>query len=208
MLICKNLIHTYKAGKTLSYPDWEVSQGEQALIIGPSGCGKTSLLHLLSGVLKPAKDMVSLMGTDIGSLSQSELDAFRGKHVGFVFQKPHLIAALSVQENISLAAFFGKRKLEKNRILEVLKSLAIEELATKKIHQISQGQAQRVAIARAVVNEPSIIFCDEPTASLDDASCEAVIRLLIDQAKACNATLIMATHDQRVKDQFSNQLEL
>ena len=208
MLVCNNLKHTYAGSKELNFPDWEVRQGDHSLILGPSGCGKTSLLHLLSGLLKPKPESVFIKNTDIGGLNQSQLDKFRGQHIGFVFQKPHLVASLTVNENIELSSFLAKRPIQKTHVYEILKSLDIEDLAQKNIYQISQGQAQRVAIARAVITQPELIFCDEPTASLDDASCEAVIDLLKNQAEACGATLIIATHDQRVKDEFSNQLVL
>ncbi len=208
MLICRNLAHTYKGSSTLDFPDWEVTEGNHALILGPSGCGKTSLLHLLSGLLQPPKGSVMINNTDLGALSQSKLDAFRGQHVGFVFQKPHLIGSLSVRENIGLSAMLAKVKLKQNEIDELLGQLGIQEISTKMAHQISQGQAQRVSIARAVIHKPGIIFGDEPTASLDDASCHKVIEFLKSQADHSNSTLVIATHDYRVKNEFSNQLTL
>ncbi len=141
-------------------------------------------------------------------MSQSKLDQFRGQNIGLVFQKPHLIHALSVFENVLLATFLGKKKERKNAIQELLNNLGIDDLADRRIHEISQGQAQRVAIARALINKPKVIFGDEPTASLDDASCEQVVKLLQNQAAENGATLVLATHDQRVKSHFSNKLTL
>jgi len=208
VLTTKKLQYNYSDGHKLSFPDWQVKEGGHALILGPSGSGKTTLLHLLSGLLRPSSGEVHINQTDLQQLSTSELDKYRGAHIGFVFQKPHLIDSLTVQENIQLAGFLGKKNPESATIGKLLEDLNISHLANRKIHQISQGQAQRVAIARAVVNQPDVIFGDEPTASLDDESCEAVTRLLKHQAESCNAMLIIATHDHRVKNEFQNQLTL
>lgn len=207
-MITKKLSYSYSDGTTLTFPDWEVAPGGHALILGPSGCGKTTLLHLLSGLLRPLAGSISIGDTELSALSPSALDRFRGGHMGFVFQKPHLISSLTVKENIQLASYLGKKRTADAEIRRVLDDLQIAGLAHRKIHQISQGQAQRVAIARAVINRPEVLFGDEPTASLDDESCHAVINLLKHQAELCNAMLIIATHDQRVKNEFPNQLTL
>ena len=208
MLVTKNLRFAYDEEALLSFPDWEVAAGDHALILGPSGCGKTTLLHLLSGLLRPTSGSVVIEGTHLETLSSSALDRYRGQHIGFVFQKPHLIGALTVEENIRLATFFGHKPRRNKEIGQVLEDLQIHDLAHRKVYEVSQGQAQRVAIARSVINQPAVIFGDEPTASLDDESCTAVIHLLKSQAEACKATLIIATHDHRVKSEFPNQLTL
>ncbi|MFY0606279.1 MAG: ATP-binding cassette domain-containing protein [Cyclobacteriaceae bacterium] len=208
MLTCKNLNYTYDDGPTLNFPDWEVTKGNHALILGPSGCGKTSLLHLLSGLIRPPRNSVLINAIDLGTLSPAGLDNFRGKNIGFVFQKPHLIASLSIRENVKLSAMLAKLKVSNDEIDQLLDHLGIQELAKKKAYQISQGQAQRVAIARAVIHKPALIIGDEPTASLDDVSCQKVIELLKSEAEHSGSTLLIATHDHRVKDHFSNQLEL
>jgi putative ABC transport system ATP-binding protein len=119
-----------------------------------------------------------------------------------------LIASLTVMENLRLAAYLAHTSVSNQEIISLLSSLGLAELTNRKPFEISQGQAQRVGIARAVVNKPQVIFADEPTASLDDESCEAVLRLLVDQADRHQSTLIMATHDQRVKSSFTNHLML
>jgi ABC-type lipoprotein export system ATPase subunit len=125
-----------------------------------------------------------------------------------IFQKPHLVSALTVKENLTLSQYLGKKKLDNNRVEEVLNQLGVLDLKNRRIHQISQGQAQRVSIARAVLNSPKLLLADEPTASLDDENCEKVIRLLKSQAEMHGSTLIIATHDHRVKSEFENRLEL
>lgn len=208
MIAVKNLEHTFPDGTSLSFPDWQVAKGEHSLILGPSGGGKTTFLHLLSGLLKSQQGEILIDGQAIGQMKSSDLDHFRGQHIGFVFQKPHLVKGLSVYENVLLAPFFGKKPQHKQKIDAILTELGIGDIRNKKINEISQGQAQRVTIARAVINDPDVIFGDEPTASLDDESCHAVIELLTSQANRCNATLIIATHDSRVKSEFKNQLVL
>jgi len=208
LLVTKNLKFAYDEAAALNFPDWEVASGDHALILGPSGCGKTTLLHLLSGLLRPTSGSVVIEGTHLEALSSSALDRYRGQHIGFVFQKPHLIGSLTVEENIRLATFFGHKPKRNKEINQVLEDLQIRDLAHRKVYEVSQGQAQRVAIARSVINQPAVIFGDEPTASLDDESCTAVVQLLKSQAEACGATLIIATHDHRVKSEFPNQLTL
>lgn len=192
----------------LAYPDWDVSQGSHAVILGNSGSGKTTLLHLIGGLMKPSQGEIRIDDQILTSLSGSKLDIFRGQNIGIVFQRPHLVRSLSVGENLALSMMLGKSMNHKARIDELLDSLGITDLKNRKIHQISQGQAQRVSIARAVVNTPKLLLADEPTASLDDENCTRVINLLKDQAEANKSTLIVATHDQRVKSQFVNQLSL
>lgn len=207
MLQLNQLTHTF--GTTnLSYPNWQVNQGEHAVILGNSGSGKTTLLHLIGGLMKPSSGEVSVDGQNLAKLSGGQLDKFRGQNIGIVFQRPHLVRSLSVAENLALSMMLGKSGSDKSRINELLDSLGVKDLNKRKIHQISQGQAQRVSIARAVVNSPKLLLADEPTASLDDESCTKVINLLKDQAKVNNSTLIVATHDQRVKSEFDNQLSL
>ncbi|MEQ8470851.1 MAG: ABC transporter ATP-binding protein [Marinoscillum sp.] len=208
MVQVQNLTYQFSGGTRLNFPNWQVNRGDHALILGPSGGGKTTFLHLLSGLTAVQSGSIVINDVNLGSLSGSQLDRFRGKHIGFVFQTPHLIDALTVEENVELANFFGRKPEKKAAIQSVLKDLGIDQLAKRKIHEISQGQAQRVAIARAVINQPDFIIGDEPTASLDDDSCKAVISLLKKQAEDCGATLIIATHDSRVKSEFPNQLML
>lgn len=207
MIQIRNLIHSY-GETTIQYPDWEVEEGKHAMILGNSGCGKTTLLHLLGGLMKAPKGSISIAGHVISEKSSSQLDRFRGEHIGLIFQKPHLVGALSVKENLTLSQYLGKKKLDVSRVEEALDQLGILDLKNRKIHQISQGQAQRVSIARAVLNSPKLLLADEPTASLDDENCNKVINLLKSQAEQHGSTLIIATHDHRVKSEFENRLEL
>ncbi|MEM6736876.1 MAG: ATP-binding cassette domain-containing protein [Bacteroidota bacterium] len=207
MLYIEKLKHTY--GKTvISYPDWNVDRGDHAIIVGNSGCGKTTLLHLIAGLMTPTSGELFIEGKNLAKLSRSGLDRFRGENIGIVFQRPHLVRSLTVVENLILAQQLGRRKKNQAKINQILGTLEIEALKKRKVYQLSQGQAQRVSIGRAVVNEPKLLLADEPTASLDDQNCERVIKLLRSQAEVSEATLIVATHDQRVKNEFVNSLSL
>jgi len=207
MLQINQLEHAF--GNTrLTYPDWEVAQNNHAMILGSSGSGKTTLLHLIGGLMTPMSGQVIVSGKDLSTLSGGNLDKFRGKNIGIVFQKPHLIKSLTVAENLRLAQTLGGSPKNAEHIDMILERLSIAELKKRKVYQISQGQAQRVSIARAVINEPKLLLADEPTASLDDENCSRVIELLKEQANSNDTTLIVATHDQRVKGEFENQLSL
>jgi putative ABC transport system ATP-binding protein len=207
MLEIKNLSFNY-GQHPISFPDWKVMSNGQALILGNSGSGKTTLLHLISGLLKPSGGSISINGQSLDELSQKKLDRFRGENIGIVFQRPHLIKSLTVLENLELSVHLSGKRVEKNKYGQILESLNILEYKNRMIHQLSEGQAQRVSIARAVIHDPVLLAADEPTASLDDQNCERVLKLLKNQAQERNAMLIIATHDQRIKGEFSNQITL
>ena len=206
MLETKNLRFKYDNNLELNFPDIKTSK-ENLLILGASGVGKTTFLHLLSGLLKPINGEIDLLGTKISKLKMSEMDRFRGKNIGIVFQKPHFINSLTVKENLQLAQYISK-KSDKNRIQSLLESLGIEDKANKKTQNLSQGEKQRVSIALAIVNSPKLILADEPTSSLDDLNCEKVINILKNQASKYKAKLIIITHDYRLKKHFKNTLSL
>jgi len=206
MLETKNLRFKYDNNLELNFPDIKTSK-ENLLILGASGVGKTTFLHLLSGLLKPMNGEIDLLGTNISKLKMSEMDRFRGKNIGIVFQKPHFINSLTVKENLQLAQYISK-KSDKNRIQSLLESLGIEDKANKKTQNLSQGEKQRVSIALAIVNSPKLILADEPTSSLDDLNCEKVINILKNQASKYKAKLIIITHDYRLKKHFKNTLSL
>jgi putative ABC transport system ATP-binding protein len=136
------------------------------------------------------------------------MDRFRGRNAGFVFQKNHLIAALTVGENLAMPFFLNHTRHDEKRIDDVLASLDMADKKHSRISELSQGQAQRVAIARAVINRPSIIFADEPTSALDDTNCNRVITLLMEAAQQNQSTLIIATHDHRLQSSIQKQIIL
>ena len=208
MITARGLSYSYNDQKKISFKDFTIHQGEHWLLLGESGSGKTTLLHLLGGLLRTLQGEIVVNDTNIAQLSESALDRFRGQHIGFVFQKNHLITALTVKNNLLIAPFLAGMSQDEKRVDEVLGQLALIEKKNSKIKTLSQGQAQRVAIARAVINKPSVILADEPTSALDDKNCERVIDLLLEASTQNNATLVVATHDQRLKSKIRNQIQL
>ena len=204
MLVAQNIEFSYQSDQKFDIPSFNLKAGEQLLILGKSGSGKTTILNILGGLLKPQKGEVNINGTSLYQLSGAALDKFRGKNIGIIFQKPHILTPLTVEENLKLANFFSGASGAKNESL--LRDLGIFDKRNAKVHTLSEGEAQRVSIARALANAPKIILADEPTASLDDVNAANVIKMLKEQAEKFNAVLIVVTHDQRVKDHISNQI--
>lgn len=202
MFQIQHLKHQYSDRVVVSIDTMQVAQGEHVLLKGASGSGKTTMMHIIAGLLKPTSGKVTIGTTDITILEGASLDKFRGQHIGMVFQQTYLIKTLNVLDNLVLAQYMAAKKQDKKYCQSILASLNLSHVITHFPEQLSRGEAQRVVIARALVNEPSIILADEPTASLDDKNAEAVIKLLIEQANKHNATLFVSTHDSRIAPYF------
>ena len=207
MIKTESLKFSYDGNKYFDFPDINLDSGENLLIIGNSGIGKTTLLHLLAGILKPESGSISISGTDISKFSDTELDKFRGDNIGIVFQKPHFISSLTINENLKLAQYLSPSKISGDA-KKILESLNIKDKYQQKPNQLSEGEKQRASIALALINSPSLILADEPTSSLDDFNCNNVIKLLKKQANDHKAQLIVITHDARLKKHFKNNLNL
>lgn len=207
MLQTKSIAFRYQPATAFTIQDLTLAGGDELLLLGKSGSGKTTILNILAGLLPPDQGEVIVDGVPIYGLSGTKLDEFRGKHIGIVFQKPHLLQPLSVEENIRLANFFVNNP-KSNKVAQLLEELGISDKTNAKVSTLSEGEAQRVSIARALANTPRLILADEPTASLDDDNAEAVIRLLQSQAKKLNAILIIVTHDQRVKEHIAHHINM
>lgn len=199
MISVSKLLFEYAANTSITFPDFRVSTGEHFLLLGESGSGKTTLLYLLGGLLRNYKGSAVINNVELSSLSESALDKFRALNLGFIFQRNHLISALTVEQNLAMPFYLADKPVLQDRIKEVLTSLGVDNKIDSRISALSQGQIQRVAIARAVVNKPAIILADEPTSALDDKNCMSVISLLMEVANQNNSTLVIATHDQRLK---------
>lgn len=209
MIHIQQLSHQYTTQKiTLQLNAFEAKAGEHWLLLGKSGCGKTTLLHILAGLLKPSAGKVQIADKEIYTLKSTQLDTFRGRKIGIVFQKTHLIQTLNVQQNLEIAQYLAGLPTNRKRITTVLEQLQLSHTLKQYPAQLSGGEAQRLAVARAVLNEPTILLADEPTASLDDENAGKVIDLLKTQAQQYQATLLIATHDKRVKDNFDKILQL
>lgn len=208
LLATHNLCHQYPGQKTIFFPDIACEKSSSTIILGQSGSGKSTLLHILGGLMKPSGGQVKISGTDLYDLSAKQLDAFRGKHIGIVFQQAHYLKALTVAENLRLTQKLGGQKQDKQRINTVLDRLAILHKSNQKPQSLSIGEQQRFSIARAILLKPSIVLADEPTSALDDKNCKKVIELLQEQAEYDQAALLIVTHDHRISQQFGNQIEL
>jgi putative ABC transport system ATP-binding protein len=208
MIAVRGLAHHYGAAEALRLADWKVAQGERWLVLGRSGSGKTTLLHVIAGLLRPSQGDVSVFGENILKLEGNRLDRWRAATVGIVLQALHLVKHLSVSDNLRLAQYLAHAPQDDARIADTLGALGVSAKAARRPSELSQGEQQRVAIARAVVNRPKLLLADEPTANLDDAAAASVVDLLSEQAARHGATLVVATHDARVKAKFRERLEL
>ena len=191
MIKVTNLSHYYNKDLALKDINLEIKKAQFVSIIGESGSGKSTLLSVLSTLLKPSSGEIVYEDTNYKNLKN--IDNFRRENIGFIFQFHYLINYLSVKENINLA----NKKASKQEILELLKSLGIENLIDKYPNEISGGQRQRVAIARAMINNPKVIFADEPTGNLDSKNSLNVFELFSTLAKK-GTTIIVATHDKNL----------
>ena len=204
MIKVKQLSYKYPEGSSIQFPDFEVNAGESLLILGESGCGKTTLLHLLAGLLRPTSGEIWINDKPISQMNNSEMDQFRGEHIGLVYQKNYFIASLSVLDNLIISPY----SINENRANTIAKRLGIFDTLNRYPNQLSVGQQQRVSIGRAVMNAPQLLLADEPTSALDYSNCRNVINLLLEEARDNNAALVIVTHDDRLKEEVHNSIEL
>ena len=203
-----DLSFSYGDRRVVDLGRFELAKGASLAVIGPSGCGKTTLLHLLAGLIRPDAGRIHVLGQDLSELSDTALDRFRGRSIGLVFQRFHLLPALNVRENTLLAMKLARSKPDSEKVEELFHRLGLEGLERHKPSMLSQGQAQRVAIARALVHGPPIVMADEPTSALDDGNAAEAIELLRESVAAAGAALLVVTHDQRVRGLLDSELEL
>ncbi len=208
MLESKDLRFSYNRNTPLYFPDIRCKKGEHWLILGESGSGKTTLLHLLAGLRKADDGSIMIDGNDIIKMSEHTLDIFRGQNIGIVFQQPHFVKALNIAQNLELAQTLAGLNSDPTRIHDILHRLKIAHKSTDRPHRLSVGEQQRASIARALVNNPKLILADEPTSALDDFHCAEVINLLREQAAADDITLLIVTHDSRLKEVFEKTIHL
>lgn len=203
MISSRALQYRYPQGPVLAFPDVAVPQGGVLLLRGRSGAGKSTWLSLVAGLLAPSAGELVVAGQSLPDLTPVQRDAWRARHVGFLPQKLHLSPALSVAGNLGLAYYAAGLPEDGVAIQAALAALGVAELAARRPAQLSGGQAQRVALARAVLLNPQVILADEPTASLDDAAAQDALALLQATAQRTGATLVIATHDARVRQALS-----
>ncbi|MEM1190881.1 MAG: ATP-binding cassette domain-containing protein [Pseudomonadota bacterium] len=195
----------YGAAPVIAVDQFTLQRSGSCLVLGPSGCGKTSFVQLLAGLLAPQEGTIEVLGTDLSSLSEAARDRFRGSNIGFVFQRLHLMPALSVRENLVLAQRLARSPRDSERIDGLLEQLGIADLRERKPSSLSQGQAQRAALARALVHRPALLIADEPTSALDDGHTDTVLELLLQAASDSGTALLIVTHDERLRGRLDSE---
>lgn len=208
MIKTRNLQFSYDSTKQWSFPDIHLEKGQSLLISGYSGSGKTTFMHLLAGILQPKFGSVSINSTEIYKLNQRDLDKFRGQNVGIIFQTPHFVRSLNVTENLQLAQKLSGNIIDGLRIKNIIARLQLTVVSQAMTYTLSVGEQQRLSIARALINKPTILLADEPTSSLDDHRCSEVIGLLKQLCLLEESTLVVISHDSRLKPHFPNQIEI
>ena len=195
-LIVDKVVKSYGDVAVLSGVDLSVAAGEAVAIVGPSGSGKSTLLNIVGALDVPDSGRVSVDGVEIGPLPQRGLSSFRARKVGFVFQHHHLLPQLDAVENVLLAALAAGREDCEAEALTLLARVGLDARARSFPAQLSGGERQRVAVARALLNRPALLLCDEPTGSLDRASGEAVLALILELARETRAAALIVTHNE------------
>ena len=202
ILKVENLTKIYGAGnaevRALDGVSFAVEKGEFLAIIGTSGSGKSTLLHALGGVDRPTSGKVYMNGQDVYAQNEEQLAIFRRRHVGLIYQFYNLIPVLNVVENMGLPVRMDGRKVNEERLNELLHLLALEDRKNNLPNQLSGGQQQRVSIGRALMNAPEIVLADEPTGNLDSKNSREIVELLKLSNRKYNQTLIVITHDEQI----------
>lgn len=201
-LTVHNLCKIYGKGENqvtaLDHVSLTIEKGEFTALIGASGSGKSTLLHAMAGVDVPTSGKIFLDGQDIYGGNNEQLAIFRRRQVGLIYQFNNLIPTLNVVENITLPILMDKRKVDKERLMELLELLGLKDRRKHLPNQLSGGQQQRVAIGRALMNAPAVMLADEPTGALDSRNGQEIIRLLKESNKKYGQTLILVTHDENI----------
>lgn len=198
--LCKSYRSRGKKTEVLQDVSLKIEKGEMVAVMGASGSGKTTLLHILSGIDTPDSGEVFLGGQDLASFAPGQLAIFRRRNLGMVFQDFQLLESLSVEENILLPMVLDRKNREEQerQIGRVMRQMGLGELASRRVTELSGGQKQRVAIARAVIQEPSLIFADEPTGNLDAGTAERILRCMAGLNQRNGSSMVIVTHDAHV----------
>ena len=188
--------------KVLKGVDFSMDKGEVVAIMGASGAGKSTLLQIMGTLLSADAGKLVIDGTQVAALNSKQLSAFRNKRIGFVFQAGHLLPEFTAVENVMIPALIGGRseKDARKKALELLETVGLSERVTHKPSELSGGEQQRVAIARALVNDPAIVFADEPSGNLDSRTKEEIHRLFFDLRDSLGKSFVIVTHDSSLSE--------
>ncbi len=208
MLKTNNLSFSFDQKRVFHFPDLSLKKGEQLLISGKSGSGKTTLLHLLALLQKPQFGEIYFNNEIVSQLQGKNLIHFRATHFGVVFQKNYFLKSLNVMDNLKMSLYYKNQHLSGAEIRKTAEQLDVENLLQKNTYQLSGGEQQRISILRALLHKPAIILADEPTASLDDENAQKVAQLLQFQSNEYGASLVIVSHDFRLKSIFDQQINL
>lgn len=202
ILRVEHLSKTYGEGdiktEALNDVSFSVEKGEFIAIIGSSGSGKSTLLHLIAGIDRPTAGKIFIGGNDLSTFDSNKVTIFRRREIGLIYQFYNLVPILTVKENIELPIMLDNKKVDKNKLDEVIKLLKLENKVNSLPSQLSGGQQQKVAIGRAIITNPSIVLADEPTGNLDTKNSKEIINYLKYSNKKYNQTIILVTHDERI----------
>jgi lipoprotein-releasing system ATP-binding protein len=200
MVVAENIHKSYGQVEVLKGIDLQINQGELVSITGASGAGKSTLLQILGTIEESDHGAVRIAGIEVGKLNDKKRAAFRNQHIGFVFQFHHLLPEFTALENICIPAFIGgktKRQAEK-RAAELLEIVGLTHRANHKPNALSGGEQQRIAVARALINEPDVVFADEPSGNLDSKASDNLHQLFVDFCKKFNQTFVIVTHNKEL----------
>ena len=209
MFICEDISFDIDGQKLFTNINLNLKPQKDLLITGPSGVGKTTLLSILCGLQKPTNGNIIYNDIDLYNLAENEVDSFRGKNLGIVFQNFNLINSFTVKQNLEIAANAIGNK-SSDQYFNLLDRIGLADKSHIKVANLSIGEKQRLAVARAFVGEPQWIFCDEPTSSLDDKNANIIANLIKEESSRCEASLVLITHDSRIQTliNFSKILRL
>lgn len=210
MIIARNITKSFGNLQVLKGIDVEIPEGKVVSIVGPSGAGKTTLLQILGSLSKPDSGEVIIHGKAVHNLRGNELSRFRNQSIGFVFQFHHLLPEFTALENVCIPALIAKqtRKVAEHKAIELLKFLGLENRLEHKPDELSGGEQQRVAVARALINDPLVVFADEPSGNLDTQNKQDLHQLFFSLRDKLNKTFVIVTHDKGLADMSDIELKM
>lgn len=200
MIVAKDIVKSFGSLQVLKGISLEVRKGEIVSIVGASGAGKTTLLHILGTLDQPDSGKLMIDGKEVSSFNKKQIAQFRNEHVGFIFQFHHLLPEFTALENVCIPAYIGRKgqKATTRKAMEILDFLGLAERRDHKPAALSGGEQQRVAVARALINDPGVVFADEPSGNLDSANAHELHQLFFKLRKDLNQTFVIVTHNEEL----------